>query len=300
MRLKQTVRKTGNLLKETFVGFVNDKGFKLSAALAFYTIFSLPPLVLVIMYLTGLFIGPDAVRSEIFGQIREVLGNQAATQVQEILYNADLTSHGTLTPFLGFVILIFGASGMFAEIQTSINYIWGLKAKPRKGLVKFLKNRLFSLSMIGLVGFLLLVGLIANSSLKILSQHIAELMDRGSVVLFHLVNTGVIFIAILILFMLIFKTLPDGKISFTDNIKGSLFTAVLFMIGQYFFSEYLGSSRIVTIYGAAGSVILILLWVYYSAITLYLGAEFTMVYARNHGKKIRPNASSEFIKKDDQ
>jgi membrane protein len=193
---------------------------------------------------------------------------------------------------LGLIILLIGASGVFAEIQDSINYIWGIKAKPKRGLIKFIKNRLMSFSMIGSAGFLLMVSLIVNSLMDILNQRLAVYFPKDTIYLFYAFNILIVFMIIALLFTVIFKTLPDGKVALRDSIIGASFTAFLFMIGKFAIGAYLGSSSIATVYGAAGSIILILVWVYYSAIILYFGAEFTKVYANTHGQRIVPNEYS--------
>ncbi|HBX50069.1 MAG: ribonuclease BN [Bacteroidetes bacterium RIFOXYA12_FULL_35_11] len=293
----KTLKKIGDLFKETFIGFITDSGLKLSAALSYYTIFSLPPLLIIIISLSGIFFGDDAVRGEIFGQINGLVGNDAALQIQETIKNVKLYNSNVYATILGFAILIIGASGVFAEIQESINYIWGIKAKPKRGFMKFIYNRLMSFSMIGSVGFLLMASLIMNSVIDILSKRLAIYFPQDSIMLFRIITIMVIFIIITVLFTIIFKTLPDGKIAMRDSIVGAAFTAFFFMIGKFAIGFYLSRYSIVSAYGAAGSVIIILVWVYYSAIILYFGAEFTKVFANTHGKKIIPNSYTVQINK---
>jgi membrane protein len=290
--MKNVVKKAGYLLKETFKGFIEDNGLKLSAALSYYTIFSLPPLLIIIISLSGIFYGADAVRGEIFGQIKGLVGRDAAIQIQETLKNVTLSNSTSFAAIIGVIILLIGASGVFTEIQDSINFIWGIKAKPKRGFIKFIYNRLMSFSTIGAVGFLLLVSLIINSLIEILNKRLTIEFPEDSIILFYVINTLIVFFIITLLFSIIFKTLPDGKIAIRDCIIGASFTSVLFMIGKFAIGFYLGSYNIASIYGAAGSIILILAWVYYSAIILYFGAEFTKVYAHTHGGKIIPNAYS--------
>ena len=292
MKFRKSATKIGHLIKESFKGFIDDNGVKLSAALSYYTIFSLPPLLIIIITLSGIFFGADAVKGEIFGQIKGLVGSDAALQIQETIKNVELSSSNAFAKTFGIIVLLIGASGVFAEIQDSINYIWGIKAKPKRGLVKYIYNRLMSFSMIGLVGFLLLVSLIVNSLVDILSKRLAIFFPQDTIFLFNVVNVLLIFIITTLLFSIIFKTLPDGKIALRDCITGASFTAILFMIGKFAIGFYLGSYNIASIYGAAGSMILILVWVYYSAIILYFGAEFTKVYAFTHGQKIVPNSYS--------
>ena len=295
--IKKSVHKIGYLFKETLNQFIDDNAIKLSAALSYYTIFSLPPLLIIIISLSGVFFGAEAVRGELFGQINGLVGNETALQIQETIKNVKLSDGNTFATIVGVIILLIGASGVFIEIQDSLNYIWGIKAKPKRGFIKFIKNRLMSFSMIGSVGFLLLVGLIVNSLTEILNKKLAVFFPKDSIYLFYAVNLLLVFIIITVLFTVIFKTLPDGKVALRDCIIGAAFTAFLFMIGKFAIGAYLGSSAIASVYGAAGSAILLIVWVYYSAIILYFGAEFTKVFAHTHGESIIPNEYSVHVPK---
>jgi len=296
MQIKSATNKTGYLLKETFSEFIADNCIKLSAALSFYTFFSLIPLLIIIINLFGFLFGKVAVRGEIYGEVKGLMGDKAALQIQEVIKNASLSNTSTLVTVIGVIVLIIGASGVFSEIQDSVNYIWGIKTKPKHTLIKFIRNRLSSFSMIGSVGFLLLVGLVINSLVDILNKSLALYFPPEIITLFYALNILIIFLTITILFTLIFKTLPDGKVVMSHCIIGASFTAVLFMIGKFIIGAYLVRSSVASIYGAAGTVILVLLWVYYSAIILYFGAEFTKVYTRSQGQKIIPNDHSVRLK----
>jgi membrane protein len=296
-QLKNIGGNTFFILKQTINESIDDNVLKLSAALSYYTIFSLPPLLIVIISITGVFFGADAVRGELFGQINGLVGNAAAMQIQEAIKNVSLSKSNVFVTTLGLIILLIGASGVFSEIQESLNFIWGIVAKPKRGVVKFIKNRLMSFSMIGSLGFLLLVGLVINSITDMLNNRLAARFPLDAFYLFHTINIIIMFGITTLLFALIFRTLPDGKIVLRDCIIGASFTAFLFMIGKFAIGAYLGSSLIASVYGAAGSVILILVWVYYSAIILYFGAEFTKVYAITHGDKIVPNEYSVILLK---
>lgn len=286
---KNLLTKIAKLLKQTLNEFLADNAIKLSASLSYYTIFSLPPLLIVIISVCGFFFGKEAVSGELFGQINGLVGNDAALQIQEAIKNVKLSDSSNFATIMGIVVLVIGASGVFSEIQDSINYIWGIKAKPKRGLVKFVRNRLMSFSMIGSVGFLMMVGLIVNSLMDLMSERLSRFFPNDAIYLFYVVNLVIVFVIITLLFTVVFKTLPDGKVVLRDSLIGASFTAVLFMVGKFAIGAYLGSSAVASVYGAAGSVILILAWVYYSAIILYFGAEFTKVYANSHGKKIIPN-----------
>jgi len=294
---KRGIKKIGFLFKETIIEFINDNALKLSAALSYYTIFSLPALLIIVTSFCSLYFGTQAIQGELYGQIKDLVGGQAALQIQEMVKNVNLSEHSTIATVIGVIILVIGASGIFAEIQDSINYVWGIKAKPKRGLIRFVINRIMSFSMIASVGFLLLVGLIVSSLMELLSNRLQTHFSSESVYMFYSLNIISLFILITILFLIIFKILPDGKISFRDCLLGALFTAILFMAGKFLIGAYIGSSSITTLYGSAGSIVIILAWVYYSAIILYFGAEFTKVYSKTYGKKIIPNKYTVLIPK---
>jgi membrane protein len=290
--MKQILTKVWYLLKNTSKEFIKDNAFTLSASLSYYTIFSLPPLLIIIIGIFDFFLGPDAVRGELFGQIKGLVGNDTAVEIQVMIKNVRLSNSSIFATVFGVIILLIGASGIFAEMQNSINSIWGIEAKPKRGLAKFLKNRLMSFSMIGSVGFLLLVGLIINAVMDVLDSHLLHYFPGITVYLFYALNMLSVFLIITVLFTIIFKTLPDGTISLKDSIIGAIFTSSLFMLGKFLIGAYIVGSHIASVYGAMGSIILILVWVYYSSMILYFGAEFTKVYARKHGEKIIPNEYS--------
>lgn len=289
MKIKTSVKKGVYLVKETVNEALEDNVMKLSAALSYYTIFSLPPLLIILISLAGVFFGEDAVRGTLFAQINGLVGNEAAGQIQEAIKNVKLSGNSTFATGLSISILVVGASGVFAEIQDSINFIWGVKAKPKKGFIKFLKNRLMSFSMIATVGFLLMVGLVVNTVMDVLSSKLLESFSQDWVYLSFVLNYVLLFVILTTLFTVIFRALPDGKVVLRDCIIGAAVTTVLFMLGKFAIGFYLGSAAIGSVYGAAGSILLILVWVYYSAIILFFGAEFTKVYAITHGKNIVPN-----------
>ncbi|MFV8354626.1 YihY/virulence factor BrkB family protein [Flavobacterium sp. XS1P32] len=296
MKHKEIALTTWTLLKRTYHEFDDDNAIKLSASLSYYTIFSLPPLLIIILSIFSFFFGREAVTGRFFGQINGMVGNQAAIQIQETIKNIELSNSNTFAAIFGGIMLLIGASGVFAEIQSSINFIWGLKAKPNKGIMKFIKNRLMSFSMIASVGFLLMVSLMVNTVMDVINTRLLVYFPNTTVYIFYIFNIIILFLTTTILFAIIFKTLPDGDIDWKDALIGSSFTSFFFMIGKFGIGFYLGSSTVATVYGAAGSVVIILIWVYYSAIILYFGAEFTKVYANAHGNKIIPNGYAVAIK----
>jgi membrane protein len=295
--LPKGIKKIGFLVGETFSEFINDNAMKLSAALSYYTIFSLPALLIIVTSLCGLYFGTQAINGELYGQIKDLVGNDAALQIQEMVKNVNLSGHTVFATIISVIVLVIGASGIFAEIQDSINYIWGIKSKPKKGLIRFIVNRLMSFSMIASVGFLLLVGLIFSSLMELLNKKLLANFPSETIYLYYIINIVSLLILTTILFLIVFKILPDGKVSFRDCLLGAVFTALLFMGGKFLIGAYLGSSSMASIYGSAGSVVLILAWVYYSAIILYFGAEFTKVYSKTYGKKIIPNKYTILIPK---
>lgn len=298
MKPKEFLSKAGFLLKESGLAFLDDNAIKLSAALSYYTIFALPPLLIIIITVCGFFFGEEAVTGQLYGQINKLIGNEAAIQIQAAIKNVALADSNVFVSIFGVLMLVIGASGVFAEIQSSINYIWGISAKPKRGLKKFIQNRLMSFSMIASVGFLMLVSLMVNTVLDLLSQRIMNYFPDSAFYLFYVINIIIVFAIITLLFTIIFRTLPDGIIKLKDALIGASFTSLFFIIGKFAIGFYLGSSSVTSLYGAAGSVIIILVWVYYSAIILYFGAEFTKVYAKNFGGDIQPNKYSVKIKKE--
>jgi membrane protein len=285
------------LLKDTFEGFMEDNGLKLSAALSYYTMFSLAPMLLVIISLLTFFYGEQDVQSDLFAQITTLVGDGVASQLQEIIQNAQLSNKSGVAAAIGLVTLLIGATGVFAEIQDSINFIWNIKAKPKKGWVQYLVNRLLSFSIILTLGFLLLVFLIISAMADMLGNQIAKYFSEGAFVLLYLVNTALVFGVITALFTVIFKVLPDGKLRWKECLIGAGFTSILFLIGKFGISFYIGQSNLGVTYGASASIIILLTWIYYSSIILYFGAEFTKVYARMDGRGITPNRNAVLVER---
>jgi membrane protein len=283
------------VLKSSFKCFIEDNAFKLSASLSYYTVFSLGPLLIIIISLAGVFYGREAVQGEIYNQINGLVGSQAAEQIQQIILNIQSTQQGPVAALIGLVILVIGATGVFIEMQDSINYIWSVKAKPKKGWLKFLINRLVSFSLIVSIGFMLLVSLIVSALVDILNKQLANYFEEGTVYLIYVLNIAVVLLVISALFAVIFKLLPDAIIRWKDAFVGAMFTSVLFLIGKFAIGFYLGKAELGVTYGAAASIVVILTWVYYSAIILYFGAEFTKMYALLKGGGIRPSSTSVFI-----
>lgn len=288
-------RKFFHILKDAAKAFSADNAVKLSAALSYYTIFAIGPLLVIVLSLSGIFLGEAAVEGKLYGQIRGLIGNEAAIQVQEIIQNIQQTNNSTIGAIIGAIVLVIGATGIFAEIQDSINYIWSLKAKPKRGLVKLLINRLLSFSLIISLGFLLIVSLVANALMDILNERLTRYFPDTMVYVIYALNIVLLLAVISLLFAIIFKVLPDGKIKWKDAFIGAFFTSILFLLGKSAIGYYLGNSKLGATYGTAASVVVILTWVYYTSIILYFGAEFTKVYALEYGGGIVPNETAVFI-----
>lgn len=291
------VKKVFELLKKSVFDFLDDNAMKFSAALSYYTIFALPPLMILIISASSFFVEQNDVANFFYDQLTSLVGPNATEEVKVAMSNVEFSKKGNLATIIGVAMLLFSASGVFAEIQSSINYIWGIAAKPDKSVVRLIKNRLLSFAMIASVGFVLLVSLFINSMVSLLYGFLSDFFAEETIYLVYLLNNVVVFLVITILFMLIFKTLPNGKIRWKDTFVGAGFTAVLFMIGKFGIGLYLGNTASMSLYGAAGSIIVMLVWVYYSAMILYFGAEFTKNYADFFGRKIIPGEYSVEIRK---
>jgi len=279
-------------------GFVEDRVTKLSAALAYYTIFSLTPLIIIIISAASLFLGDSMdPNDKLFGEAGEItnmIGSEAAAQLRSFVNNANYSGKSTIGLIVGITTLIIGATAIFIEIQDSINLIWKVKAVPKKGWKKLITNRLLSFSLIASLGFLLLVSLVINSIVvgvgSKLEGYAAQVGIEQVSELLMLVVTNVLTLAVVTsIFAIIFKVLPDVNLKWKPAIVGALFTAVLFSLGKYAIGIYIEKGDPGSAFGAASSVIVILLWIYYTSIILYFGAEFTQAYAEKYGKGITPS-----------
>jgi membrane protein len=261
------------LFRQTITEFTADKVPRLGAALAYYTIFSLAPLLLVAIAIAGLAFGDEAARNQVFTQLRGVLGPLAAKAVQEMVENAAKPASGVMATIIGIVTLIFGASGVFGQLKDALNTIWDVKAKKTTGILGFIKQRFLSTAMVFGMGFLLLVSLVIDAA-------IAAIVPQGAAI-WEALQLIVLLGVVTMLFAAIFRFLPDLKIEWRDVWLGAFLTALMFVIGKFALGLYLGRSAVASTYGAAGSLVVLLLWVYYSAQILLFGAEFTQVYANS-------------------
>jgi membrane protein len=274
---------TWRLIYESVNEWMNDRASRKGAALAFYTVFSLAPILILSIAIAGLFFGEEAARGEIFDQVKGLLGNEAAAAVQAMIQNASEPGAGLIATLIGFVTLFIGATTALAELKDGLDQIWDAPPEKTKGFFYFLRKRLLSVGLILSLGFLLLVSLVLSAVVSALARNWGP-RDATSVVL-QTVNFLFSFGLVTLLFAMIYKILPAVRIAWRDVMIGAVITALLFNIGKWLIGLYLGNSAVASTYGAAGSVILVLMWVYYSAQIFLLGAEFTKVYAHRYGSR---------------
>lgn len=282
----------------TFWAAINDfidlKVPKMSAALSYYTIFAMAPMLIIIIKVSSVFaVGKP--QDTIFHEISGYVGSDIARQIQSMIENAAVAPNASIAYILSICALVFSATGVFAEIQDSINIIWQLKPKPKKEWLQLILNRLLGFSVLISLGFILLVSLVVNSILDALVARIVTLFPDLNLILVFVINYGLSFVVTLLLFSIIFKFLPDAKIKLKDVFSGAFATTVLFILGKFAIGYYLQNSKVANMYGAAGSLIILLSWVYYSAMILYFGATFTKVNAMRHNRKIQPNGYAVWV-----
>lgn len=283
MRIKTII----SLLRETFTEWNEDKASRLAAALAYYTVFSLAPMLIIAIAIAGAVFGEEAARGEIVTQIQGLVGRDGAKFIETAIEGASKPKAGTIASLISIAVLLFGASGLFAQLQDSLNTIWEVQPKPGRGVIGILRDRFLSFTMVLGVGFLLLVSLVLSAGLSGLVNFLGSLLP-GIGALLQIANFVLSFAVTTLLFGLIYKVLPDVKIAWSDVWSGAIVTSLLFSIGRFALGLYLGNSSFGSTYGAAGSVVIILVWVYYAAQILFFGAEFTQVYARKYGSRIVP------------
>jgi membrane protein len=284
------------LVKKTATQWINDKCPQLGAALAYFTVFSLAPLVLILLAVFGLFFGSDHARDKIIEQLQYMIDPSGIQVIKDIATSASKPQSGILATCLGIIVGLFGASGVFGQLQEALNTIWGVKAKPGAGLWAFLRARFLSFAMVAGVCFLLLVSLTVESVLRGLSTYLQNLLPGGHILallLFLFLDVGVV----IALFAMIFRFLPDVKIGWRDVWIGASLTGLLFVLGKFILGLYLGSGAAGSAYGAASSLITLLLWIYYSAQILLFGAEFTQVYSHSYGSRVVPEDHAVRVKR---
>jgi membrane protein len=278
-----------SMLMESAGAWIEDNALRLSASLAFYSVFSLAPLLVIAVSIGALMFSEQTVRDQISAQLEVLAGPRAADALEALLVTTAAQKRtGTLAVIAGVVVMVFGASGVFSELKDALNIIWGVVVKPGRTLLRLIRDRFLSFSMVLSVGFLLLVSLLLNAILTALSKHMNWLLP-WPVFVWRILDFLGSFAVIMLLFAMIFKILPNVRIGWHDVWIGAAVTSLLFVFGKFLIGFYLGASSITSAYGAAASIVIVLLWVYYSACILFFGAEFTKVYARRFGSGIIPN-----------
>jgi membrane protein len=279
------------LLKQTVSEWSEDKASTQAASLAYFTVFSIAPILIIAIAVAGLIFGKAAASGEIQTQIQGLVGTSGAKVIEDMVTSASKPSSGILATALGIVALAFGATGVFAQLQDSLNIIWKVKPKKTNGVLSFLRTRFLSLAMVLGVGFLLLVSLVLSAALSAVGSYLSHLVPGWEIV-WQTANVLISFAVVTVLFAMIYKVLPDTRVAWGDVWLGAAVTALLFSIGKLGIGLYLGKSSVASSYGAAGSLAIVLTWVYYSSMILFLGAEFTQVYARSHGSLSAPSPAS--------
>ena len=276
------------LLKISFKNWNDKDPFRQSAIIAYYAIFSIPGLLVLIIAIAGYFFGHDVVNQNLIAQISETIGSETALQIEELLLKSTTEKSTTWGSIVGITILLVGATGVFVELQTTLNLIWNVKVKPQNGIWRILKARLFSFGLILAIAFLLTISLVISTALVAISNYIHFESSQFMMTLYGILNFIISLIVISALFAMIFKILPDAKIHWKHVWLGSLITGILFTIGKTALAYYFGKAEPASVYGAAGSIILMLLWVSYSSMILFFGAEFTAAYAKMYSGTIAP------------
>jgi membrane protein len=276
-----------SLLKDSIGAWSEDKSPRLGAALSFYTVFAMPPLFMIAIFIASLVFDPDTVRTQMFSEVGGLIGKKSAEAIQSAMAAQYDANKGLVASAIAIVTLILTATGLFIELQDALNTIWRVEAKPGHGVMGFIRIRLLSFAMVVGIGFLLLVSLIVSAGVAAATKYISGLFPALAAV--SVVASDVVsFAVITVLFAMIFKVLPDVRIPWRDVWIGGAVTSLLFTGGKFLLGWYLGRSTTISAYGAAGSVVLILMWVYYSAQILFFGAEITKVYAMRYDKRVHP------------
>lgn len=276
------MKKYLDLFKQAFKEFGDDKAARLGASLAYYTVFSIAPLLLISIAIAGMVFGREAAQGQIFAQLRGVMGASTAEAVQTMIKGAAKPKAGAIATIAGVITLLFGAAGVFTQLKDAMNTIWNVEPKKTSGIMAMIREKFLSMSMVFGVGFLLLVSLVVDAVIASFGKFASSHLPGGEAV-WQLLQLGVSFGVVTVLFAMIFRFLPDLRVEWHDVWLGGAITSFLFVLGKFALGIYLGKAAVGSSFGAAGSLIVILVWVYWSAQVLFFGAELTQVYARNHG-----------------
>jgi len=289
---KFKIKDLGSILKDTFKDWNNDDAFTHAAAVSYYAIFSLPAIVIILINVAGVIFGKEAIQGELSGNIEKMIGQDFAGQIQTMIQNANVQSNSTVMFVIGIGVLMVSATTLFMQMQKALNRMWEVKTREDVGMLKVIFDRTKTFGIIISMGFLLLISMVVTGLISAFSEWLTRMLPDVAVYIIHIVNFIFSLGIITCIFALIFKILPDVRIQFRTVWVGAFVTAVLFMVAQYGLSLYFSMAKPESAYGVAGSFILLLLWVYYSCLLLFFGAEFTQVYALKYGHKIEPKKSA--------
>lgn len=286
MQLK--IKDLGHVFKTSTHAWIEKDPFRQSAIIAYYAIFGIPGLLVLIITLTGFFFSIEAVNNNILAQVSATMGADTAAQIKDMLEKANESKSTTMGSIIGIFVLLIGATGVFVELQTSLNIIWQVKAVPAKGIWPILKARVFSFGLIIAIAFLLLISLVISTALAAINELFVADLSSFMLTIFNIFNFIISLAVISMLFALMFKILPDAKVKWQHVWLGSAITGLLFTIGKTALAFYFSKAEPASVYGAAGSIILILLWVSYSCMILFFGAEFTAAFAKMYSGTVKP------------
>jgi membrane protein len=287
--MKQQLLKTWTFIKDMYAEWQADACFQLAAALSYYSVFSLAPIIVVAISVAGYFFGRDAVTGEMYEQIRGLIGADGAAAIQGMVESAYLQERGLFPTVIGLLTLLFSATVAFTALQDALNKIYKVQADPQSGIVSMIINRLLSFALVLAIGFLLMVSLTVDIIINVLDDYIQRILVDYSIYFIRAIQIGISFSIITLLFAMIFKFLPDVKIRWRNVWRGAILTAGLFTLGKSLIGLYLGESNLTSTYGAAASIVIILLWVNYSSWILFVGAEYIYVYVKRRGEEIEPS-----------
>lgn len=287
----EKIKSFGELFKDATAGFFRHKGIKLSASLSYFTIFTLGPFMLIILFFSNLYWGNQAIDGKFYNKISGYVGEKSAHQIQEVIKNASISGNGILAVG-SFIILIIAATTAFSEMRDSINLIWNLKVRKESTWIQMLKSRLLSFLMVTGLSLLLLLSLIANGLLEGFKENLMEVFPNSTVSIMFVINLVMTLVVVAFLYAIINKVLPDALIKWKDVIPGAILSAVLFILGKFIITYVVKRAIMGSSIGSAGSSIILLLWIFYSSIVLYFGAEFTKAYALKYGSEIIPRKNS--------
>lgn len=287
--MKQRLTFIWEVLKETFTEWNNSSASKDSASLAYYAIFSIPGLLIIVIWIAGNFFGEEAIRGEISRQISGLMGADVAKSIEEMIANALIDKKNFIMKTVGIFSLMFGATTLFFQLQKSLNELWDVTAAPKKAMVKFLMDRANSLGMILVIGFLLMITMLLSTIIAFFNNYITSKFGLETYVLMEAVNFSISFLIVMLLFAFMFKVLPDVDISWKSVWTGAFLTTVLFILGKFLLNLYFSNLQPTSAFGTAGTVILIMMWINYSCMLVFFGAEFTKVYTYKRGYQIKPS-----------